>query len=182
MRPVERCLCLLVIPAPCIYTSDVDELVSERMVSGHLALLATGTGHSGERRVASFCSCCGLLCLIASSIRCPLSRRVVKRCSTPFISPAQRRITAKQSRRMALSPNGSTRLTLLPTSYLANLPPDTEVTLDSLVQAQERLADEAKEAMPYAFDECSYEKGYLRQSVWSCIGEPATSHHWHHHA
>jgi hypothetical protein len=71
---------------------------------------------------------------------------------------------------MAVSPSGSTRLTLLPTSYLANLPPDYEVTLESLVQAQDRLADEAREAMPYAFDECSYEKGYLRQSVWSCIG------------
>lgn len=43
--------------------------------------------------------------------------------------------------------------------------------MSALVAEQDRLADEAREAMPYAFDECSYGKGYLRQSVWSCVGE-----------
>lgn len=78
---------------------------------------------------------------------------------------------------MATSPTGSTRMTILPSSYLANLPPGSEVTLESLVQAQDRLADEAREAMPYAFDECSYEKGYVRQSVWSCIGASSEAKH-----
>lgn len=43
--------------------------------------------------------------------------------------------------------------------------------MSTLVEEQDRLADEAREAMPYAFDECSYSKGSVRQNVWSCLGE-----------
>jgi E3 ubiquitin-protein ligase UBR7 len=54
---------------------------------------------------------------------------------------------------------------------LAGLDPDAEVSMQELVAEQDRLADEALEAMPYAFDECSYSKGYLSQKVWSCLGK-----------
>ncbi|WVR05098.1 hypothetical protein IAU60_002110 [Kwoniella sp. DSM 27419] len=67
------------------------------------------------------------------------------------------------------SPNASTRFTLLPTDYLSSQPPSSEVTLQSLIDTSDRLAEEAKEALPYSFDECTYEKGHLRQAVWSCL-------------
>lgn len=70
-----------------------------------------------------------------------------------------------------MASSSSFRATHLPDSYLANLPPDSEISMSTLVAEQDRLADEAREAMPYAFDECTYGRGYLRQSVWSCIGE-----------
>lgn len=43
--------------------------------------------------------------------------------------------------------------------------------MQSLLETQDRMAEEAREVMPYSFDECTYPKGYLRQAVWSCIGE-----------
>lgn len=67
--------------------------------------------------------------------------------------------------------SSSSRASYLPQSYLAALPPESEISISTLITDQDRLAEEAREAMPYAFDECTYEKGYLRQSVWSCIGE-----------
>ncbi|WWD01501.1 hypothetical protein V866_008445 [Kwoniella sp. B9012] len=67
------------------------------------------------------------------------------------------------------SPSSSTRFTLLPTSYLASQPPSSEITLQSLIDTSDRMAEEAREALPYSFDECTYAKGYLRQSVWSCL-------------
>nr|XP_019042807.1 E3 ubiquitin-protein ligase UBR7 [Kwoniella bestiolae CBS 10118]OCF21737.1 E3 ubiquitin-protein ligase UBR7 [Kwoniella bestiolae CBS 10118] len=67
------------------------------------------------------------------------------------------------------SPSSSTRFTLLPTSYLASQPPSSEITLQSLIDTSDRMAEEAREALPYSFDECTYDKGYLRQSVWSCL-------------
>ncbi|WWC61214.1 uncharacterized protein I303_103794 [Kwoniella dejecticola CBS 10117] len=67
------------------------------------------------------------------------------------------------------SPSASTRFTLLPTSYLASQPPSSEITLQSLIDTSDRMAEEAREALPYSFDECTYDKGYLRQSVWSCL-------------
>ncbi|WVQ98647.1 hypothetical protein IAU59_005778 [Kwoniella sp. CBS 9459] len=67
------------------------------------------------------------------------------------------------------SPNASSRFTLLPTAYLASQPPSSEITLQSLIDTSDRMAEEAREALPYSFDECTYDKGYLRQSVWSCL-------------
>ncbi|WRT67041.1 uncharacterized protein IL334_004007 [Kwoniella shivajii] len=67
------------------------------------------------------------------------------------------------------SPSSSTRFTLLPTSYLASQPPSSEITLQSLIDTSDRMAEEAREALPYSFDECTFDKGYLRQSVWSCL-------------
>lgn len=68
------------------------------------------------------------------------------------------------------SPSSSARLTLLPSNYLSSQNPSSEITLQSLIDVSDRMANEAKEALPYNFDECSYNKGYLRQSVWSCLG------------
>lgn len=67
------------------------------------------------------------------------------------------------------SPSSSARLTLLPSNYLSSQNPSSEITLQSLIDVSDRMANEAKEALPYNFDECSYSKGYLRQSVWSCL-------------
>ena len=63
----------------------------------------------------------------------------------------------------------SSRFTPLSTHYLVSQPPDSETTLTSLIERSEQLAEEAREALPYSFDECTYSKGNLRQSVWSCI-------------
>jgi hypothetical protein len=65
----------------------------------------------------------------------------------------------------------SSKFTLLPAGYLASQPPSSEITMQSLLETQDRMAEEAREVMPYSFDECTYPKGYLRQAVWSCIGE-----------
>jgi E3 ubiquitin-protein ligase UBR7 len=43
-----------------------------------------------------------------------------------------------------------------------------EVSIQSLVDSSDALAEEAREVLPYSFDECTYSKGYLRQSIWSC--------------
>jgi E3 ubiquitin-protein ligase UBR7 len=59
---------------------------------------------------------------------------------------------------------------VLPTDYLATQPGSSEMTLQNLIDTQDRLAEEAREVLPYSFDECTYSKGYLRQSVWSCLG------------
>ncbi|RSH78307.1 uncharacterized protein EHS24_002776 [Apiotrichum porosum] len=58
---------------------------------------------------------------------------------------------------------------VLPTDYLATQPGSSEMTLQNLIDTQDRLAEEAREVLPYSFDECTYSKGYLRQSVWSCL-------------
>lgn len=50
---------------------------------------------------------------------------------------------------------------------------EDEVTLPSLIEEQDRLAEEAREVLPYSFDECTFSKGPLRQSVWSCLGKLA---------
>ncbi|UOH81538.1 hypothetical protein LQV05_004209 [Cryptococcus neoformans] len=63
------------------------------------------------------------------------------------------------------SPSSSARLTLLPSNYLSSQNPSSEITLQSLIDVSDRMANEAKEALPYNFDECSYSKGYLRQSI-----------------
>lgn len=63
----------------------------------------------------------------------------------------------------------------LSTDHLA-ADPTAEVTMQALLDDSERLAEEAREVLPYDFGECSYSKGYLRQAVWSCIGQlPRTS-------
>ena len=70
---------------------------------------------------------------------------------------------------MATSPSTSSRFTLVPPDLLTKQPPTSELDLPSLLEASERLADEAKEALPYSFDECTWSKGYLRQGVWGCV-------------
>ena len=65
----------------------------------------------------------------------------------------------------------SSKFTLLSPDYLASQPPSSEITMQNLIDTSERMADEAKEIMPYSFDECTYSKGHLRQSIWSCMGE-----------
>ena len=64
----------------------------------------------------------------------------------------------------------SSKFTLLETTHLASQPASSEVTMQNLIDTSERMAEEAKEIMPYSFDECTYHKGYLRQSIWSCLG------------
>lgn len=63
----------------------------------------------------------------------------------------------------------STRFTPLSTHFLNAQPPNSETTLSTLIAQSEQLAEEAREALPYSFDECSYKRGYIRQSVWSCL-------------
>ncbi|CAK9786946.1 hypothetical protein CC85DRAFT_286164 [Cutaneotrichosporon oleaginosum] len=55
-----------------------------------------------------------------------------------------------------------------------SLPPEllasaADITLPNLLEAQERLEAEAREVLPYSFDECTFSKGAIRQSVWSCM-------------
>ncbi|ORY33721.1 hypothetical protein BCR39DRAFT_265315 [Naematelia encephala] len=63
----------------------------------------------------------------------------------------------------------SAKYTPLDTAHLRSQDPSEETTMQSLIDASEHLAQEALEVMPYAFDECTYQKGYLRQSIWSCL-------------
>ncbi len=65
----------------------------------------------------------------------------------------------------------TSKFTFLETTHLASQPPSSEVTMQNLIDTSERMAEEAKEIMPYSFDECTYAKGYLRQAIWSCLGE-----------
>ncbi|RXK38313.1 hypothetical protein M231_04355 [Tremella mesenterica] len=58
---------------------------------------------------------------------------------------------------------------MLPPGYLESQPPQREITMQNLLDTQQRLSEQAREALPYAFDECTYDKGYLRQSIWSCL-------------
>jgi len=44
-----------------------------------------------------------------------------------------------------------------------------EISIQSLIDNSDALAEEAREVLPYSFDECTYSKGYLRQAIWSCI-------------
>jgi hypothetical protein len=46
---------------------------------------------------------------------------------------------------------------------------DKEVSLQSLIESSDALAEEAREVLPYSFDECTYTKGYLRQAIWACL-------------
>jgi E3 ubiquitin-protein ligase UBR7 len=63
----------------------------------------------------------------------------------------------------------SGRFIPLSTHHLTSEPPLSETTLPSLLERSEQLAAEAREALPYSFDKCTYDSGYLRQSVWSCV-------------
>ena len=67
------------------------------------------------------------------------------------------------------SASPTNRFVPVSTHHLTSESPLSETTLGSLLERSERLADEAREALPYSFDECTYPKGYLRQGVWSCI-------------
>ncbi|WVQ71554.1 hypothetical protein IAR50_001093 [Cryptococcus sp. DSM 104548] len=68
-----------------------------------------------------------------------------------------------------MPPTPSDRFILLPSAYLPSRDPTSTVTLQSLIDASDRIQDDARETLPFKFDECSYSKGHLRQSVWSCI-------------
>lgn len=46
---------------------------------------------------------------------------------------------------------------------------DNTISIQSVIDSSEALAEEAREVLPYSFDECTYSKGYLRQAIWSCI-------------
>lgn len=65
---------------------------------------------------------------------------------------------------MATSP----KFSFLQTKHLAG-GGTQEVSIQSLIDSSEALAEEAREVLPYSFDECTYSKGYLRQSIWSCV-------------
>ena len=65
---------------------------------------------------------------------------------------------------MATSP----RFSFLETNHLAH-GTNAEISIQSVIDSSEALAEEAREVLPYSFDECTYEKGYLRQAIWSCI-------------
>lgn len=68
-----------------------------------------------------------------------------------------------QSRTMATSP----RFSFIETNTLAQ--GDGTISIQSVIDSSEALAEEAREVLPYSFDECTYAKGYLRQAIWSCI-------------
>jgi hypothetical protein len=46
---------------------------------------------------------------------------------------------------------------------------DEEIDLVTLVDKQDALAAEARAVLPYSFDECTFARGPLRQSVFSCL-------------
>lgn len=62
----------------------------------------------------------------------------------------------------------ATKFAYLETGHLTTDTPG-EVSIQSLIDTSDALAEEAREVLPYSFDECTYSKGYLRQAVWSCI-------------
>lgn len=51
------------------------------------------------------------------------------------------------------------------------MPPDSVNDLQSFLDAQAMLESEAREAMPFKTGECSFDRGYVNQSVWACKGE-----------
>jgi E3 ubiquitin-protein ligase UBR7 len=65
----------------------------------------------------------------------------------------------------------STRFTMLPPNYLESQPASTTFTLQNLIDTSQAFSEEARQVLPYSFDECTYAKGYLRQAMWSCLGE-----------
>ncbi|MDN8660428.1 hypothetical protein Q0N58_14855, partial [Staphylococcus aureus] len=58
-----------------------------------------------------------------------------------------------------------TAFPMLSPEILAHHPATEEVDLPTLIEEQDRLAEEAREVLPYSFDECTYSKGPLRQSI-----------------
>jgi hypothetical protein len=70
----------------------------------------------------------------------------------------------------------SPKFTLLSTHHLSTQSPSKEITLQNLIDDSEAMAEEAKEVLPYSFDECTYDRGYLRQAIWSCIGMCSVLH------
>ncbi|WBW70795.1 ubiquitin protein ligase E3 component N-recognin 7-like protein Mlo2-like [Schizosaccharomyces osmophilus] len=44
-----------------------------------------------------------------------------------------------------------------------------ELTAEQYVERQRELEIEAREAYPYKFDECTYSKGYLKQTLYACL-------------
>jgi hypothetical protein len=60
--------------------------------------------------------------------------------------------------------------TFLSHAYLSSLPGSSVNDLQSFLDAQASLEEEAREAMPFETGECSYDKGYVKQSVWACKG------------
>lgn len=67
----------------------------------------------------------------------------------------------------------SSTSTFLSSHYLSTIPPDSINDLQSFLDDQRRAEQEAREAMPFQTGECSWERGYVKQSVWACRGESA---------
>jgi len=65
----------------------------------------------------------------------------------------------------------SSNTTFLSSTYLSSIPPDSTADLQSFLDAQAKLEDEAREVMPFKTGECSWERGYVKQAVWACRGE-----------
>lgn len=65
----------------------------------------------------------------------------------------------------------SSTSTFLSSHYLSTIPPDSINDLQSFLDDQRRAEQEAREAMPFQTGECSWERGYVKQSVWACRGE-----------
>ncbi|GAA5848064.1 hypothetical protein JCM9279_007438 [Rhodotorula babjevae] len=45
---------------------------------------------------------------------------------------------------------------------------DDQFTADDLLGAQDALEAEARETLPYRFDQCTYDLGYIKQPLWAC--------------
>ena len=71
----------------------------------------------------------------------------------------------------ASSSSATSTTTFLSSAYLGSIPRDSINDLQSFLDGQAAMEQEAKEAMPFETGECSYDKGYVRQSVWACRGQ-----------
>lgn len=55
-----------------------------------------------------------------------------------------------------------------PDAPVPNISPERGFTAQDLIDQQGRLESVATEAIPYRFDTCTYERGYIRQPVFAC--------------
>ncbi|ODO11468.1 hypothetical protein I350_00248 [Cryptococcus amylolentus CBS 6273] len=73
-----------------------------------------------------------------------------------------------------MPPAPSDRFILLPSTYLPSRDPTSTVTLQSLIDVSDRIQDDARETLPFKFDECSYNcggKGVCYGCSISCHGD-----------
>ncbi|CAJ0767411.1 6481_t:CDS:1, partial [Entrophospora sp. SA101] len=45
---------------------------------------------------------------------------------------------------------------------------DETITISEFIEQQNYLEREAREVLPWSFDQCTYSKGYIRQPVYAC--------------